>query len=291
MQEFLLYWTTGYYFYIGLGLIVLGLITSFWDSKKGFKLATRISIILGFLFVALSAAPMSGFFFRAMGLMSLTLFFGLVFFKKKKDLFPNILRGIILFMCWSAMNTQIEYENIPKMRVRNCDQLIVLGSSLSYSDDDIISWSDILKNKYKIQVINLSEKRALLADLIEKAELIPKKQVPIIVEAGFEDIKRDVEYMEFKLNYFNLCRKLENLNAYVFMTGIPVRLFEKDYAVIQREAQTRHGGIVIPTKKIISLINNKLYSTDGRTLTQKGHEKMAEVVWNIIAPLFANRAE
>jgi len=289
MQNFLLYWTTGYYFYIGLLCIVLGLATSFFDNKKLFKIATRVLMILGFAFVALSAAPMSGFFFRTMGLMTLTLFFGLTFFNPISGPFVNILRTIIIFMCWSAMNTQLGYDNIPQTPIRSCEKLIIVGSSLSFSDDNIQCWGALLQEKYNIQVINLSRKGALLNDLLEKVDLISQEKIVVLIEGGFEDIKRDVPYMEYKQNYFDLCRKLEHKRVYFFMTGIPVRLFERQFSVIQRDAKNRHGGIIIPNKKIVNLITNKKYSLDGRILTQDGHTKMSEIIWNIIFPLFQDR--
>jgi acyl-CoA thioesterase-1 len=62
-----------------------------------------------------------------------------------------------------------------------------------------------------------------------------------------------------------------------------------EYGRIQRQLAARYGVRLIPKRVFIRVLTGEGATLDSIHLSQAGHRAMADAIWNIVEPAYADR--
>ena len=68
------------------------------------------------------------------------------------------------------------------------------------------------------------------------------------------------------------------------MFELPIPPLYEGFGRVQRNLASRHGVALIPKRILLSVIAAADATVDSLHLTQQGHDRMADVVWALLAP-------
>lgn len=248
-----------------------------------YKILVRLFLLFGLLLVILSSTPMSGVFFRMMGIAIFGLFIALQIGSKTLLLFTHILRGLVAFCSLYSMNNEMKYCNIPHLPRANYSHIFIIGDSISagvaYKDEK--TWADIIKERSGKKVVGLWGAGATIGDSLNRAGLVFGENL-VIMEIGENDILRKTPVERFERDMEMLFKTLFRKGRTLVMLELPVPPLYTEYAQVQRRLAKKYGVYLIPKRFFAEVVIGADTTVDGFHLSSEGHEKLADIIWQTV---------
>jgi acyl-CoA thioesterase I len=70
------------------------------------------------------------------------------------------------------------------------------------------------------------------------------------------------------------------------MFDLPLPPLYNEFGRIQRRLAAQYGVLLIPKRVLVDVIARDGATLDSIHLTERGHQRMAEVVWRVIEPAY-----
>jgi len=288
MNPFTAFYVAGYSFPLGGLLIVIATLISLRDQQSAvWQTLWRVLFIIGFINVMISSTPIPLLLYWGLGLtMSTLLVLLLAGFNSIPDRVYHGVRASVILLVLLITAWELPAWRIPK--VPDCEfcKLYVVGDSISagIGFEGEKTWTDIFNRDYGIETANLAAGGATVGDALSQAKLIKDKQALVLLEIGGNDILR-------RSTLENYSQELDKLLGAVCQPGRTVVIFEippppfcGEFIRTQRQLAKKYGVILIPRRVFASFFMGKNNTVDGLHLSNRGHEKMAEILKYLLSP-------
>ncbi|MBN1796550.1 MAG: SGNH/GDSL hydrolase family protein [Sedimentisphaerales bacterium] len=131
-------------------------------------------------------------------------------------------------------------------------------------------------------MMNLSKADATVESAIKQTELLGNENAIVLLEIGGNNILGSTPIQFFEKSLQNLLENITTQNRIIIMFELPVLPWQVDYILIQRKLSKKYDAILIPRCYLVKVLAAKDATLDSIHLSPKGHQIMAETIWEII---------
>ncbi len=290
MNPLVMHFASGWSFYSGIILILMSIAISLFDKIFLLKIIFRVGLVLGMLAVFSSSTPLH----YLSPLMFTATFIFLILAHLDNKVTRKILAGLrilITLLCSAAALMEVGSWIVPNLAQGNFDKFYVVGDSISagIGFQGEVVWSEVMSKQHGIKAVNLSVGGATLSSAVSSADGIKDEKAFVILEIGGNDILRRTSLKKFEENLDKLLKKVCLPGRTVIMFELPLPPFNSSFCVSQRELCRRYGVFLIPRRVFAEILTGEMKSADGLHLSNKGHEHMAEIVWEMVNNAFTRK--
>jgi acyl-CoA thioesterase-1 len=276
---------SGYSFFIGILLFILAILFSVFYKKSWSEVIVYVFIVIGIFLIFFSATPFALWFYT-IWVITLLLWLLVMNLKlsTKRFKWQKTASVLFLLMCITAILIELPYHLKPSIPKRNFDKLYIIGDSVSagIGGKNEQTWPKILHEKYKVNVINLSESGATVGSALRQADKIESQGAIVLLEIGGNDLFAPTPISAFEKDMRQLLKTVGINNRTVVILELPLQPWHISYGRIQRRLAKEFDAILIPKRFFVSVLSKKGASTDLAHLSQSGHEFMAETIWYLL---------
>ena len=273
----------------GCLLIMLAIVLSFFKKDSiAFKVMVNMMMLTGVIFLWLCSVP---FWLKSEWLLLLLVFIFLVMFhfrERMQELHLHMLRVMISVLALAFMLSELPYFLLPDIPHRNYHKLYLIGDSISggvgFKGEK--TWHEYIAEKYNIEVVPLAHGGARVEDVFSYIDKIKEDDALVLLEIGGNDILRRSSLKKYEENLDRLLAMVSRPERTVLMFGLPAPPFFPEIVLTQRNLSAKYGVILIPRRYFSDMLTGSANSHDGLHLSNPGHERMGEMTWEIINPLF-----
>ena len=288
MNPLLMHFISGNSFFSGSLLLLLGIAASFYKSNSFlFRLGTNLALILGLIFLIMSASYVFPAF--SVILSSLTLFFIFIFHFRAKFskhillLVRSIMVVIILLGCFIRFSDLFMQE----LPYQEFDKIYLFGDSISggVGFRGERTWYEVFKDQYGVDVNAQTVGGGEIPAAIDMVCNVEDERAFILLEIGGNDILRNKSSVQFKKELKELFEKVSGKERLVAMFELPIPPFYTDFNKIQKQLAGKYGVILIPKRYFAKILTGKKYTVDGLHLSNAGQERMASIIWGLFGKI------
>ena len=182
---------------------------------------------------------------------------------------------------------EARYQIMPVLAEVRDRQIAVIGDSLTagHGESDLTrKWPAILRDRYGVAVQDHSKAGATAASAAKGLEQESIAAPVVIVEIGGNDFLGGGSVADFEAGLDALLKAVCQPGRQVAMFELPIPPLYEGFGRVQRNLASRHGVALIPKRILLSVIAAADATVDSLHLTQQGHDRMADVVWALLAP-------
>ncbi|OGV39793.1 MAG: hypothetical protein A2X48_24145 [Lentisphaerae bacterium GWF2_49_21] len=290
MNPLVMHFGSGWSFYSGIGLILFSVLLSFFDKNLLVKIIFRVGLLVGLIGIFTASIPLP--FLPSIILVAI--FFLLVLVHLENDTVKKaviLLKVVLAMLCVTAALVEGTHWIVPRIPAGNFDKLYVVGDSISagIGFQGEKRWTDVIQQKYGIKTVNLAVGGAVFSTALSSADGIKDEKAFVLLEIGGNDILRRFPLRQFREDMEKLLKKVCLPGRTVVMFEVPLPPFSSAFCSVQRELCKKYGVYLVPRRVFSGFITGDARSADGLHLSNYGHERMADGVWNIVKEGFAGR--
>jgi acyl-CoA thioesterase-1 len=282
---FLFIFGSGWAFFLGVAMIYVAMLlrrrtNSPWSLVVGNQCAR-----LGLLFTLISAAPLP-YWLYAVAFVSTVGWMVTENAKAESWKRYNGRWGATTLVIWMLMVAwELPFQVSPRAPPLDPPSLYILADSITAGlEEHENTWPKRLAKKHSLEIHDLSRAGATAGSAIRQAEKIPSDAKLVLVEIGGNDLLGSTTLQEFDRDLDALLQAVATPERTVLMFELPLPPFCNEYGRIQRRLAARYQVRLIPKRILMAILTGHAATTDTIHLDTAGHEKMAETVWQIIAP-------
>jgi acyl-CoA thioesterase I len=279
---------SGIVYFVGIACILIAVtLTSIRAGRWSSIVATLLTLI-GLLLVGLSATPLPYWLYAVLvGLTFLWLIgerFELSGFKAQRIRF-RILLAAVWLACFAI---EIPYHVVPSFTITGHPALYVIGDSVTagMSDNEQDRWPQLLARDHEIEVIDLAHAGATCASAMKQADGLPIDGSLLLLEIGGNDLLGSTSAEKFDRDLDQLLSKVCTPKRTVLMFELPLPPFCNAFGRIQRQLAAKHSVLLVPKRKFVAVLAESGATLDSIHLAPRGHQQMAETVWQLIQPAY-----
>lgn len=284
-----LFFADGRAYFLGVALVVIGLLVLAAGKKRKpskrirIVLMARVLLIVGALFIVLSATPAPIWFY---GLWFITIVAWLIHQSEpmlKREVGIALRIGSLLF-CLAAAGMEIRYRLMPKLERQGQEKVYVIGDSLSAGmGNGEMTWPRVLATGAAAEVVNLSAAGATTGTAMDQARRVPQGPAIIVIEIGGNDLLGGTPGHVFENDLRRLLETLSGDSRRLVMFELPLPPFFNKYGRVQRRLASEFDVALIPKSVLTEVIGTARGTLDGLHLSDQGHRTIAETVRRVIS--------
>jgi len=255
-------------------------------------LARTCPACAGLLLIAVSATPLSGWFYLVAGTVSLAWLGaeGLPVGVSRRA--KSRLRLALLAAWWTGVGLELPYHRTPPVPRLGDPPVYVVGDSVSAGmGGERQTWPRLLARWHGVRVHDLSLAGADLATALkDQAGRVDGAGSLVIAEIGGNDVLGGTTPEAFERGLDALLASLRGGGRTVVMLELPLPPFYNRYGAAQRRLAARHGARLVPKRVLLGVLTARGATLDTIHLNRSGHGLMAEAMWRVIRGAFGARA-
>ena len=293
MIKFIWFCAAGYSFFVGVALLMSVIIFSILPMKTWRNLIIYTLAIFAVFLIFISATPLAWWFYVVWLLSILSLLLTVTLHKISSLKFPFVFRLIVLCLSIIALIAELPFQLKPSLAEYTFEKLYIIGDSVSagIAGREEQTWPKIIREKHKINIINLAQSGATAASAIEQAAQVKSEKALILLEIGGNDIFAPTAPAMFEQNLEKLLNILSSPQNTLIMLELPLQPWQIRYGKIQRKLAKKFKVILIPKRFFVSVLSAEEASTDLAHLSPKGHQLMATQIWLLIGDSMRNATQ
>lgn len=180
-----------------------------------------------------------------------------------------------------AVLAELPFRLSTPREVSSYARLIVAGDSLASGGfEEKRRWVDLLDDRGTAEVVDRSRpSQDVTGAASDMLELERASGTAMLLLIGGNDMIAGRSSTEFGEGLEQIVR-IALARGYhpIFLVELPVLPGHWGYAAQQRRIAREHGLILIPRRVLASVLSEQRNTSDGIHLTQRGHDRMAEVL-------------
>jgi len=271
------HFVNGNVFYLGIVMTCLACIVPIPSERV--KPWLRVCLIVGLLFVILSATPLPIWTYAV--LFSLAVARWLL--PWRSGISWVLIGALILHACLMII-VESRYRLRPIIPRPGNNQVYVIGDSLSmWADRPEQNWPGILGERAQLKVHNFSFGGANAHTALSNAERVDTAEALVILEIGGNDILGGTPPSAFRADLEHLLVQACKGNRHVVMFELPLPPFCNRYGKVQRDLARRFAATLIPKRYLSAVLATAGATEDGLHLSPEGHGLLAETVRSLMA--------
>jgi acyl-CoA thioesterase-1 len=252
----------------------------------------RIAVLLallGLILVALSATPLPYWFYAAAGLTSL------IWLWSERTAWTRLaghrkwLRLVAAVTWLAAAAAEMPHQFVPVLNEGTASTLYIFADSVTagMGESAVVTWPKSLARTYPIEVKDYSQMGAKVSTMARKVEGLSLGPGLILVEIGGNDVMGSTVATDYERALDKLLAMLTGPEHQVVMFELPLPPFCNEFGRIQRRLAKQYDICLIPKRIFVNVLTAEGATVDSVHLSSRGHDLMAETVWNIVRPAFA----
>lgn len=278
---FVHFFVSGNAFFAGILMTIISIFMTFYKGKTPCRISCRLLFTGGFIFVILSGTPIYMPLAVPFYILPLSLMVLLYFDSVSAKLILS-LKIISVLLCLAAGITELFNCTIPELPRINYGKIYVIGDSISagigFKGEK--TWSEIVEEKTRIPVCNMSRGGGTVKSAQTQARLIKDSNILIFLEIGGNDMLGRTPFPQYRKELDNLLEMLKGKNRTLVMLELPCVPFHGMFCKAQRELAAKHKVILIPKRVFAWVLKGHTSTVDGIHLSNYGQEKMAQAFLN-----------
>lgn len=270
----------GYSYFTGIALILLMVYLS-TRSRRIFHRIAFVSFFVGLLAVVLSSTPIPYWYYSA--LTATTMYWVITL---RREASRNRANAAMAIAWLGAAAMELPWLVVPELKPATASRLTIVGDSVSagMEEREAETWPSLLARQHEIKVQDLSHVGETAGSALKRTIQHNIDSPIILLEIGGNDIFGSTTSTEFETDLDALLSHLRKPGRQLVMFELPLPPFYHEFGRIQRMLSKRHGVQLIPKQIFLSIIAEGDSTLDSIHLSQKGHQRMAELVWKLIQP-------
>jgi acyl-CoA thioesterase-1 len=288
MSWVICFFGSGAAFFAGVGGVLAGVaLFSVRRRDWSVKAATLFSF-LGLILVTLSATPLPYWFYATAGVLTLTWLVSERLRRARRHSW--LLRRAVVVCCVAALALEIPYHLTPALPPAGRPTLYLFADSVSagMGESRRETWPELLARSHGVEVQNHSQMGATVRSMLRDAEKLPLGDGLYLLEIGGNDLLGSTTASDYERDLEKLLDLLCRPGRTVVMFELPLPPFANEFGRAQRRLAAKYGVPLIPKRVFTTVLTTDGATLDGVHLTRAGHELMAETVWDIIRPAYAD---
>lgn len=253
----------------------------------------RLLWAVGLVLVVLSATPLPFGYYALAGIVSLV---WLILAKRTRSgngrtvwfvrglnvLFAGLWIGGIL---WEA-----PFHRRPRLTPVPVARLTVIGDSVSagLGQRGDNAWPERLRQKHAVEVVDLSAAGATAGSAVRMVRDVRILPGIVLVQIGGNDLLGHTSVGQFEKDLEELLALLQGDDRQLVMFELPLPPLANRFGQAQRNLARTYRVRLIPKRVFLDVLLSSETTLDTIHLNQAGHEKMAKVVWEMMAPAVVN---
>ncbi|MDP1563929.1 MAG: GDSL-type esterase/lipase family protein [Pirellulaceae bacterium] len=275
--------TSGHAFFTGIALVILAVLV----SSRNKPIANRIAVLaflVGAVAIAISSTPIP-YWYYVVALVPTVAWVISRYVKSWNRWAPTAMIAVWLV----AAAIEIPYHITPALTPVTSRSITVIGDSVTAGmgvRDKSKKWPAILADQHGLAVQNISHMGETAATALKRVKKQGISAPIVIVEIGGNDLLGSTTSAEFELDLNALLAHITAPNRQVIMFELPLPPFCHEYGRIQRALARKHRVALIPKRIFLSVLAADDSTLDTIHLSQAGHDRMANCVWQLIGSAF-----
>lgn len=257
--------------YVGLCLLIVGIVASKWRSVLG-----GVLVWAGLVLALVSAVPLHPAAYALLLILGAAWQGGRTRNHKANQRTAALLVvAVAVVFGWVFTHRGASRLTLPRDRA-----VLIIGDSLSagLGTSKEGAWPRLLSAKLKLEVSNLARAGATLGDGASQARAIPEGPAIVFVELGGNDLLAGAEPARFGADLRSLLATLVRPERRILMFELPLLPFQNVFGRIQREVCTQYGVGLLSRSLLAGAVALPGHAGDGLHLSPQGHSWLAERV-------------
>jgi len=266
------YFVSGKAFFAGTLMVIFAAFLSCAHEKTYMRIINGTLMVVGIGFIIFSGVPIALTLFLLVAVAMAILLFFVQYEKTTNRLFFWIVRTVLVFCVMGMLINETRYIRIPTLDSREYKKMYVIGTSLSAGDNTNRSYVELLRDRYHLNIFNLSKPDATTKEALSQAEMLATDNILILIELGMEE-----DYLEYKTFLDQLLGQLSGRNRTIVMFELPRLAADGNFVQVQRELAAKYRVKLIPKKVLAAAI----YDWNNRNrmqLSNEAHDWLAKLL-------------
>jgi acyl-CoA thioesterase-1 len=278
---------SGVVFFLGIGLILAALATFSRCQRRPWRTLASLGVVAGLLLVGLSAIPLPYWLYGVVGVLTVT---WLVAERLSRGWLIDrrtLLRCLVAIVWAIVLALEVPHHLPVTVAAKGSPKLYVIGDSITAGmGGEKVTWPRLLADNHSVEVVDLSRMGATTASALRLADALPPKGGLVLLEIGGNDLLGSTSAADFERDLDRLLESVSAPSRTVLMFELPLPPFCNEYGRAQRRLASKYGVVLIPRRVLVGLLTEDGATVDSIHLDRQGHERMAEVVWSLIATAY-----
>lgn len=278
----------GLAFFVGAALLLVALASFAASPRRGVKALASLAAFLGLAFVALSATPLPYWLYGVLGLVALV---WLAAERGKRGwLFDRRrwFRAALVVVVLAVVALETPYHLTPTVPAAGRPTLYVVADSITAGmGGEKATWPRLLADGHGVPIVDLSRPGATARSALRQAEGIPEDGGLVLLEIGGNDLLGTTTAADFAADLDRLLERVCRSGRTVVLFELPLPPFCNDFGHAQRRLAARYGVVLVPKRRFAAVLTGDGATVDSLHLSASGHERMADLVWELIRPAYA----
>ena len=274
---------SGEAFFSGLLLLALA-VSSAASSVKGTRRVFPVLIVVALILISISSTPISCW---AYGLLAVAL--GAWSVARGTGTRRRMATSAVIGCTVLCAALELPYHVMPTLDDVNDRSLAVIGDSVTagLGEEGEEIWPSILARSQDVRIHDLSHVGETAASALQRVRQNTLDAPLVLVEIGGNDILGSTNVSQFESDLNALLAAVAAPGRQVAMFELPLPPFYHEFGRVQRAAARRYDVALIPKRVFMGLLAGSGATLDTIHLSQAGHERMARVVWDLVAPAYS----
>ena len=284
MNPIAVHFGSGHALFTGAGIILAATLIA-WTPWTRRHAVLRLTALVGVVVAAMSAAPLPWCFS--------SLWAGAVggwFWAERAEVRPRMryaARGVVQLLCVGAVALELPWQFMPSLGGGPFGTMYVIGDSISagIGGAQERNWPTLFAAQRGVRVVDLSRGGETVSSALDRAPKVREERALVLLEIGGNDMLSHERGDVFARDLEALLKAVTGPGRCVVMMEIPLPPACNRFGVIQRRLAREYGVPLIPKRIFMRILGGVGATVDGLHLSQAGHERMAEILGEVLSPL------
>jgi acyl-CoA thioesterase I len=281
------HFASGQAFFSGVALVTLALGLAWKRTGRWWGLGRTVLASSGLILIAGSATPLPTWFYALAAMVSVA-WIGLEGTTSERLRSTRFgLRFAVLTVWWLGIAVELPYHFMPTLPPRRNPLVYVIGDSISAGvGGEAATWPILLADRHGIKVVDLSVAGLDVSKAMKQAGRMVEPGSIVVAEIGGNDILGSTTPEAFERDLDILLSRLVANGRTVLLLELPLPPTYNRFGEIQRRLAARHHALLVPKRVLMGILSSGGATLDSIHLSEAGHARMAETIWEIVRPAF-----
>jgi acyl-CoA thioesterase I len=281
MHWLLFHILSGHAFFTGVALVLVGA----FASTRSRPISQRIAVwavLVGVVSIVISSTPLP-YWYYALAMVVILVWIASRFVTRLRRWAPLAVAAVAL----AAAVMELPHHIVPTLSPALSRSIAVIGDSVTAGAGDFDTtetWPRILAREHSLPVQDISHVGDTAASALKRARTHEIHASVVVVEIGGNDLLGSTPSARFARDLDLLLAHLASPDRQILMFELPLPPFYHEYGRIQRVMAKRHNVKLVPKRVFLSVLAGEDSTLDTIHLSQAGHQRMADCVWQLVRP-------
>lgn len=266
------------------GVVLLALAAAFSNLAKSWvRRAVPLVAVIGVLAVVLSSTPILVWSY-CLAAVALAFWVGTAWqprIRKRASIGVIVSLAILLLL-------ELPWHVTPRLDPAYGRSLTVIGDSVTagMGENEARTWPELYAAAHEVTVQDLLEMGETAGSALKRVRREEVTADVVLLEIGGNDLLGGTSPENFERDLDDLLTALRQPDRQLMMFELPLPPFRHEYGYVQRRLASQHQVRLVPKRVFLGILAGEDSTLDSIHLSQAGHDRMAECVWELTEPAF-----